>query len=115
MSKHTNGRWVKGWGNGLTGPTTISAGFVCAGGKDWKWEPISNGQETIGIAVMQENKSIEELEANANLITAAPTLLNTLIKLKAEIDAAAFHNAVHAITTDEAFMIDAAISQAVKP
>lgn len=78
---YTKGNWKKGWGNGLTGPTTITASVVCAGGKDWKYEPISNGYETIGIAVMQENLSTTELEANAKLMAAAPDLLEACQQL----------------------------------
>lgn len=112
---YTKGKWVKGWGNGLTGPTTISARAVCAGGQDWRWMPVSNGKETIGIAVMQENLCPDELEANAKLMAAAPEMLEALLKLQDVIERAAAQNCVHAIEKDEVNMINAAIAKAVQP
>lgn len=75
--KHTEGEWVNGWGNGLTGPTTPRAGSPTVD-NDRKFIPISIGRETIAIVIEQINNSKEELEANAKLIAGAPDLLKKL-------------------------------------
>ena len=73
--KGTKGEWSKGWGDGLTGPTTPNRPTVEEGRE---YIPIANGMETIAIVIKQENNSINELEANAKIIEAAPELLKAL-------------------------------------
>ena len=77
--KGTRGEWSKGWGEGLTGPTTPRTSPIVDEGREYT--PIANGKETIAIVIKQENDSFEELEANAKLIAAAPELLKALQKL----------------------------------
>ena len=76
--KGTKGEWIKGWGEGLTGPTTPRTKPTVDGGREYI--PIANGMATIAIVIKQENDSISELESNAKLIAAAPELLKAAIK-----------------------------------
>ena len=71
--KGTKGEWIKGWGEGLTGPTTPRTDPTVDEGREYI--PIANGMATIAIVIKQENDSISELESNAKLIAAAPRLL----------------------------------------
>ena len=41
--------WTVGWGDGLTGPTTASVAGPCCGGRNWPFEVISDGENTIAI------------------------------------------------------------------
>ena len=75
--KGTKGEWVNGWGEGLTGPTTPRYPNPTAD-DNREYTPISKGEETIAIIIQQENNKIEELNANAKLIAAAPELLEAL-------------------------------------
>ena len=74
--KGTKGEWIKGWGEGLTGPTTPRTDPTVDEGREYI--PIANGMATIAIVIKQENDSISELESNAKLIAAAPELLKAL-------------------------------------
>ena len=79
--KHTPGPWVNGYGNGLTGPTTISKNPTVSG-EELDYVPISKNKETIGCVVQQDNKNgVEEMRANAALIASAPELLEVLLWL----------------------------------
>lgn len=78
--KGTKGEWVNGWGDGLTGPTTPKMSPTVNDGR--KYTPISKGEETIAIIIQQENNKIEELNANAKLIAAAPELLKALLEIE---------------------------------
>lgn len=71
--KHTKGKWVKGYGNGLTGPTS-SRGPNPTVDDERGYIPISKGKETIAIVIMQCSEDAEELEANAKLISEAPEI-----------------------------------------
>ena len=74
--KGTKGEWVNGWGEGLTGVTTPRMSPTVDDNREYT--PISIGEETIAIVIQQENNKIEELNANAKLIAAAPDLLKAL-------------------------------------
>ena len=82
--KGTKGKWVNGWGEGLTGPTTPKNNPTADDNR--KYTPISKGEETIAIVIQQENNKIEELNANAKLIAAAPELLDALQRVEKAIN-----------------------------
>lgn len=98
LGKVTEGEFVAGWGNGLTGPNTPSntpTVGACVDMNDWdnknepldhdikdwkgyneitsRYTPISNGDDTVAIAVGRNHK------ANARLIALAPSLARELI------------------------------------
>lgn len=98
--KHTQGEWVKGYGNGLTGPTTVISPGI-AGGIGWEYIPISKNQETVAIVIMPENLSTNEMEANAKLIAAAPDMLYALKEISKAIDSSNMKGTVlHGIVRD---------------
>lgn len=71
-------KWIAGWGNWLTGPTTVASMPFC-GGKDWPFIPVSCAMETIALVVpKQVNESAKSMEDRARLIAAAPDLLEAL-------------------------------------
>lgn len=77
--KWTPGPWVSGWNGGKTGPTCPSAEGVTCG--DSKYLPVGYGTETVAIVVMQDVNTASRfgsLEANANLVAAAPDLVDAL-------------------------------------
>jgi hypothetical protein len=49
-----NNKWIEGWGEGLTGPTTPSVMGPCCK-KDWKFHVVSLGDETIAICPNQRD------------------------------------------------------------
>ena len=75
--KHTKGKWIKGYGNGLTGPTSAREPNPTVD-DERKYIPISLGRETIAIVIMQCIEDIEELESNAKLISKAPEMFEAL-------------------------------------
>jgi len=85
--KHTPGPWVKGYGDGVTGPTCPSAlGPTCAG-NEWDYTVVSKNMETIAIIPKQENGI---MDSNARLIAAAPEMLEALINAYCNMDSGNF-------------------------
>lgn len=73
--KFTTGPWTKGWGRGVTGPTTPRAAGPCCGGEYYPYTIVSKNLETIAIIPQQEDGI---MDANACLIAAAPEMYETL-------------------------------------
>ena len=102
MSKHTQGDWY-------------------INGDKWATIQSKNTDEKIVVtypsiaAINSTFITYEEFRANANLIAAAPKMLEALLKLQDVIERAASQNCVHAIETDEVNMINAAIVKAIQP
>ena len=77
-----NEKWVSGYGDGLTGPTTLFRP-VCGGDK-WPTFPVSCGKSTIAIMVAQEKdgtrspESEDDLIKRSHLVASAPALLEAL-------------------------------------
>lgn len=79
-TKFTKGKWVKGYGDGLSGPTTPNYPNPTVD-DERLFIPISKGMQTVCIVILPENNSVEEMEANAKLIAAAPKMIEALIKI----------------------------------
>lgn len=73
--KFTPGPWTKGYGDGVTGPTTPSVAGACCGGRCQPYTIVSKNRETIAIIPQQEDGI---MDANARLIAAAPTMYEEL-------------------------------------
>ena len=108
--KGTKGDWVNGYGNGLTGPTTPS--FYPSCDEDRKYIPVSINMETIAIVIQPENNSIEQMYANAKLISAAPDLLFALQNLL--MVAKNYEVGNHSINIHDAYeIVEKAINKAI--
>ena len=112
--KGTKGEWVKGWGEGLTGPTTPRTDPTVDEGREYI--PIANGMATIAIVIKQENDSISELESNAKLIASAPELLKESMKLIQQIKMSDYVEVNgHNIKNNKALLdLERAINKALK-
>ncbi len=91
--KHTEGDWKYGFNPGVTGPTAASTYPFC-GGREWPYRTITVGTETIALIPAQDlnrqvgqggSATIEEMEANAHLIAAAPDMYEALKRAKETI------------------------------
>ena len=89
---YTKGKWKVGNESGITGPTTPASPSPVCGGEDWPYQVITVGKETIAVCPAQDSlrKShkfrpgeplIDEMEANAHLISAAPDMYEALGEL----------------------------------
>ena len=79
---YTPGEWKAGYNPCVTGPTTPSCQPVC--GRDWPYRTINVGTETIAIVPAQDGDRTHvpntcEMEANANLIAAAPEMYEACV------------------------------------
>jgi len=82
--KGTKGKWIIGWGDGLTGPTTVKCDGPCVSDRDYI--PISINKETIAIVIEPDAYPKKQLEANAKLIASSLELLKALQELVYEVD-----------------------------
>lgn len=86
-TKHTPEKWIVGYGQGLTGPTTPNSheGPFCR--DSWPFEVVSFGTQTVAILPARDigekyphNKpeDLSETRNRARLLAAAPALLEAL-------------------------------------
>lgn len=79
---HTKGLTVGYPDGGITGPTSASVeGPTCAG-RDWPYEIVTSGAETVAIFPAQVAGGIESARESAVLFAAAPDMFEALKKAR---------------------------------
>lgn len=76
----TPGPWVRGWNGGKSGPTCPNIEGPTVAGREWRFDLVGVARETLAIIPLPANGSLDEMDANASLIAAAPEMYEALQK-----------------------------------